>query len=85
MTSVNCVSNFCVIKKTFCLLILWAIILVRNHVASGKICSSIDVYNTPENLKAFNNCSIIVGNVKIVLIENTSLEIIRSYSFPKLR
>ncbi|TNM98429.1 hypothetical protein fugu_014675 [Takifugu bimaculatus] len=72
--------------RTCCLgFVLAACCLVMScHRASGEICSSKDIRNSATNLQALENCTVIEGHLKILLIFGTKPEDFRGLSFPKL-
>ncbi|XP_071765280.1 insulin receptor a [Centroberyx gerrardi] len=54
------------------------------HQASGEICSSKDIRNNVTNLQTLENCTVIEGHLKILLMFKTKPEDYRGLSFPKL-
>lgn len=54
-------------------------------VIDCKICGTIDVRNTPDTLQALNNCRVIDGHLKILLMERPHDRMdFYNYRFPKL-
>ncbi|RWS08270.1 insulin receptor-like protein [Dinothrombium tinctorium] len=49
------------------------------------VCKSIDVRNNVSNLQVLENCTVIEGHLKIVLIDKGQPHQYENYSFPKLR
>ncbi|KAM3604523.1 uncharacterized protein V6R79_012509 [Siganus canaliculatus] len=54
------------------------------HRASAEICPSKDIRNNVTNLQTLENCTIIEGHLKILLMFKTKPEDFRGLSFPKL-
>uniref|UniRef100_A0A7N6FJJ3 Tyrosine-protein kinase receptor n=1 Tax=Anabas testudineus TaxID=64144 RepID=A0A7N6FJJ3_ANATE len=54
------------------------------HPASGEICPSKDIRNNVTNLQTLQNCTVIEGHLKILLMFRTKPEDFRGLSFPKL-
>ncbi|XP_068604714.1 insulin receptor a [Brachionichthys hirsutus] len=54
------------------------------HRASGEICPSKDIRNNVTNLQMLENCTVIEGHLKILLMFKTKAEDFRDLSFPKL-
>lgn len=51
----------------------------------SKVCSSIDIRNHPSALKKLENCTVIVGYLKILLFDTVeNKNVFSDYSFPKL-
>uniref|UniRef100_A0A672ZA72 Tyrosine-protein kinase receptor n=1 Tax=Sphaeramia orbicularis TaxID=375764 RepID=A0A672ZA72_9TELE len=50
-----------------------------------NICSSKDIRNNVTNLQTLENCTVIEGHLKILLMFRTKPEDFRGFSFPKLR
>ncbi|CAL1580384.1 unnamed protein product [Knipowitschia caucasica] len=61
-----------------------AVCVLSCHPADGEICSSIDIRNNVTNLQRLENCTIIEGHLKILLMFRTKAEDFRRISFPKL-
>jgi hypothetical protein len=57
----------------------------KTIISGGKICSSIDVRNSPINFIKLDDCAVIEGSLHINLIENATAEAYQGYSFPLLR
>ncbi|KAM3876410.1 insulin receptor b [Diretmus argenteus] len=51
----------------------------------GEICQSKDIRNNATNLQSLENCTIIEGHLKILLMFKTKPEDFRGLSYPKLR
>ncbi|XP_014665366.1 PREDICTED: insulin-like peptide receptor isoform X2 [Priapulus caudatus] len=49
------------------------------------VCQNIDIRNNVSNLMALENCTIIDGYLRVLLIDRGSWEMYQNYSFPKLR
>ncbi|CAL8279425.1 unnamed protein product [Lota lota] len=69
---------FVVFVATVC--VLW-----NNHHTNGEICPSKDIRNNVTNLHLLENCTVIEGHLKILLMFKTKPEDFRGLSFPKLR
>uniref|UniRef100_A0A8C4DVJ6 Tyrosine-protein kinase receptor n=1 Tax=Dicentrarchus labrax TaxID=13489 RepID=A0A8C4DVJ6_DICLA len=54
------------------------------HRASGEVCPSKDIRNNVTNLQTLENCTVIEGHLKILLMFRTKPEDFRGLSFPKL-
>lgn len=54
------------------------------HQASAEICPSKDIRNNVTNLRTLENCTVIEGHLKILLMFRTRPEDFRGISFPKL-
>lgn len=48
------------------------------------VCPSTDIRNSPSNLRVLENCTVIEGHLKILLMFKTRVEEFRGLSFPKL-
>uniref|UniRef100_A0A667Y3Z9 Tyrosine-protein kinase receptor n=1 Tax=Myripristis murdjan TaxID=586833 RepID=A0A667Y3Z9_9TELE len=57
----------------------------RNITVKHGICQSKDIRNNVTNLQSLENCTIIEGHLKILLMFKTKPEDFRGLSFPKLR
>uniref|UniRef100_A0A8D3C4A4 Tyrosine-protein kinase receptor n=1 Tax=Scophthalmus maximus TaxID=52904 RepID=A0A8D3C4A4_SCOMX len=55
------------------------------HRAAGEVCPSKDIRNNVTNLQTLENCTVIEGHLKILLMFKTKPEDFRGLSFPKLR
>ncbi|XP_076004360.1 insulin receptor a [Genypterus blacodes] len=53
--------------------------------ADGEICPSKDIRNNVTNLQSLENCTVIEGHLKILLMFKTKPEDFRGLSYPKLR
>ncbi|XP_013862871.1 insulin receptor a [Austrofundulus limnaeus] len=60
-------------------------VLMSCHQACGEICPSKDIRNNVTNLRTLENCTVIEGHLKILLMFKTKPEDFRGVSFPKLR
>ncbi|CAL8369908.1 unnamed protein product [Boreogadus saida] len=69
---------FVVFVATVC--VLW-----NNHHTNGEICPSKDIRNNVTNLNLLENCTVIEGHLKILLMFKTKPEDFRGLSFPRLR
>lgn len=67
-----------------CLLLALVSALINVHAVDGKICTSIDIRNSPSYFTKLEDCSVIEGHMKIILIENATAAAY-NYSFPALR
>ncbi|XP_047223967.1 insulin receptor a [Girardinichthys multiradiatus] len=66
--------------------VLAAVCLVMScHGAHGEICSSKDIRNNATNLRMLENCTVIEGHLKILLMFGTKPKDFQDLSFPKLR
>ncbi|XP_051990910.1 insulin receptor-like [Xyrauchen texanus] len=54
------------------------------HIFAFSVCSSKDIRNNVTNLRALENCTVIEGHLKILLMFTTKAEDFRGVSFPKL-
>ncbi|XP_035525964.1 insulin receptor a [Morone saxatilis] len=72
--------------RTLCLcFVLTACCFVMScHRASGEVCPSKDIRNNVTNLQTLENCTVIEGHLKILLMFRTKPEDFRGLSFPKL-
>lgn len=52
--------------------------------AESKICGNLDIRNDLSQLEKLRNCTVIVGWLRILLLESFSDEEFKSYSFPEL-
>ncbi|XP_012683817.2 insulin receptor b isoform X2 [Clupea harengus] len=66
--------------------ILVTFVYVLSHCGSihGEICPSIDIRNNAANLTLLENCTVIEGHLKILLMFKTKAEDFRGLSFPQL-
>ncbi|XP_033839043.1 insulin receptor a [Periophthalmus magnuspinnatus] len=69
--------------RTLCFVVV-AVCILSCHRANGEICSSKDIRNNVTNLQVLENCTIIEGHLKILLMFRTKAEDFRGVSFPKL-
>ncbi|XP_037538287.1 insulin receptor a [Nematolebias whitei] len=60
-------------------------VVMTSHRAHGEICPSKDIRNNVTNLRTLENCTVIEGHLKILLMFRTKPEDFRGISFPKLR
>ncbi|KAI7790771.1 insulin receptor b precursor [Triplophysa rosa] len=51
---------------------------------NGEICPSTDIRNSASNLRVLENCTVIEGHLKILLMFKTRMEDFHGLSFPKL-
>uniref|UniRef100_A0A8C4FDH7 Tyrosine-protein kinase receptor n=1 Tax=Dicentrarchus labrax TaxID=13489 RepID=A0A8C4FDH7_DICLA len=56
-----------------------------NRIVAKMICQSKDIRNNVTNLQSLENCTIIEGHLKILLMFKTKTEDFRGLSYPKLR
>lgn len=66
-------------------LIFSTCIICQCGLISGEICHSKDIRNNVTNLQVLENCTIIEGHLKILLMFKTKTEDFRGLSYPKLR
>ncbi|KAL7867045.1 hypothetical protein AOLI_G00148590 [Acnodon oligacanthus] len=67
------------------LLLLWvAAALALCHCGTGEICPSKDIRNNVTNLRLLENCTVIEGHLKILLMFKTRAEDFQGLSFPRL-
>ncbi|XP_033821219.1 insulin receptor b [Periophthalmus magnuspinnatus] len=66
-------------------LIFSTCIICQCGLINGEICQSRDIRNNVTNLQALENCTIIEGHLKILLMFNTKTDDFRGLSYPKLR
>ncbi|XP_037837848.1 insulin receptor a isoform X2 [Kryptolebias marmoratus] len=72
--------------RTLCLVFTAVCCAVMSrHQACGEICPSKDIRNNVTNLRTLENCTVIEGHLKILLMFKTKPEDFRGISFPKLR
>ncbi|XP_051549350.1 insulin receptor-like isoform X1 [Myxocyprinus asiaticus] len=65
-------------------LVTFVYIVCHCGALNGEICPSIDIRNNATNLCVLENCTVIEGHLKILLMFKTRLEDFRGLSFPKL-
>ncbi|KAJ3631669.1 hypothetical protein MTP99_012785 [Tenebrio molitor] len=69
-------------------LVLIAVLFVlctNTDDVDGKICPSLDIRNYPRSLEKLRDCTVIMGHLRVVLIDNvTNSSVYENYSFPKL-
>lgn len=65
--------------------IICACIICQCGLINGEICLSKDIRNNVTNLQSLENCTIIEGHLKILLMFKTKTEDFRGLSYPKLR
>ncbi|KAM6989216.1 insulin receptor-like [Tautogolabrus adspersus] len=72
--------------RTLCLcFVLTAVVFLMScHPANGEVCPSKDIRNNVTNLQTLENCTVIEGHLKILLMFRTKPEDFRGLSFPKL-
>uniref|UniRef100_A0A8B9TIC0 Tyrosine-protein kinase receptor n=1 Tax=Anas platyrhynchos TaxID=8839 RepID=A0A8B9TIC0_ANAPL len=56
----------------------------RGGRGGGSVCGSMDIRNDVSQLQKLENCSIIEGNLQILLMFTTGAEDFRGFSFPRL-
>ncbi|XP_047443558.1 insulin receptor b [Mugil cephalus] len=65
--------------------IICTCIVCQCGLINGEICQSKDIRNNVTNLQSLENCTIIEGHLKILLMFKTKTEDLRGLSYPKLR
>ncbi|CAN9503462.1 unnamed protein product [Ophioblennius macclurei] len=70
--------------RTLCLVVAALCCVLSCHPASGEVCPSKDIRNNVTNLQTLENCTVIEGHLKILLMFRTKPEDFRGLSFPKL-
>ncbi|XP_041863346.1 insulin receptor b [Melanotaenia boesemani] len=60
-------------------------IICQCGLINGEICQSKDIRNNVTNLQSLENCTIIEGHLKILLMFKTKTEDFRGLSYPKLQ
>ncbi|KAM3620250.1 uncharacterized protein V6R79_020464 [Siganus canaliculatus] len=65
--------------------IIGTCIICQCGLINGEICQSKDIRNNVTNLQSLENCTIIEGHLKILLMFKTKTEDFRGLSYPKLR
>uniref|UniRef100_A0A8D3CD58 Tyrosine-protein kinase receptor n=1 Tax=Scophthalmus maximus TaxID=52904 RepID=A0A8D3CD58_SCOMX len=65
--------------------IICTCIVCQCGLINGEICPSKDIRNNVTNLQSLENCTIIEGHLKILLMFKTKIEDFRGLSYPKLR
>uniref|UniRef100_A0AAQ4QGR6 Tyrosine-protein kinase receptor n=1 Tax=Gasterosteus aculeatus aculeatus TaxID=481459 RepID=A0AAQ4QGR6_GASAC len=70
--------------RTLCFVVTAVCVAVSCHRASGEVCPSKDIRNNVTNLHTLENCTVIEGHLKILLMFSTKPEDFRGLSFPKL-
>lgn len=76
-----CLSQWCFVLKVF---VLSTSFLTRLRLAFFPVCPSKDIRNNATNLQTLENCTVIEGHLKILLMFRTKPEDFRGLSFPKL-
>uniref|UniRef100_A0A1A8QE15 Tyrosine-protein kinase receptor n=2 Tax=Nothobranchius TaxID=28779 RepID=A0A1A8QE15_9TELE len=71
--------------RTLCFVLTGVCVVMSCHRACGEICPSKDIRNNVTNLRTLENCTVIEGHLKILLMFRTKPEDFRGVSFPKLR
>ncbi|XP_035489022.1 insulin receptor a [Scophthalmus maximus] len=71
--------------RTLCLVLTAVCFMASCHRAAGEVCPSKDIRNNVTNLQTLENCTVIEGHLKILLMFKTKPEDFRGLSFPKLR
>ncbi|KAM4552222.1 insulin receptor a [Odontesthes bonariensis] len=70
--------------RTLCFVLTAVCVVMSCHRAYGEICPSKDIRNNVTNLQTLENCTVIEGHLKILLMFRTKPEDFRGLSFPKL-
>ncbi|XP_018528790.1 insulin receptor b [Lates calcarifer] len=65
--------------------IICTCIICQCGLINGEICPSKDIRNNVTNLQSLENCTIIEGHLKILLMFKTKTDDFRGLSYPKLR
>ncbi|XP_017262483.1 insulin receptor b [Kryptolebias marmoratus] len=65
--------------------IICTCIICHCGLITGEICQSKDIRNNVTNLQSLENCTIIEGHLKILLMFKTKTEDFQGLSYPKLR
>ncbi|XP_035026675.1 insulin receptor a isoform X1 [Hippoglossus stenolepis] len=71
--------------RTLCFVLTAVCFVVSCHRATGEICVSKDIRNNVTNMQTLENCTVIEGHLKILLMFKTKPEDFHGLSFPKLR
>ncbi|XP_078412186.1 insulin receptor-like isoform X1 [Cetorhinus maximus] len=71
-------------RKTLILALVTLFILANIGPTEPKICQSIDIRNNITHLQQLRNCTVIEGNLQILLLFGTKPEDFRGLSFPEL-
>ncbi|XP_035392398.1 insulin receptor a [Electrophorus electricus] len=70
--------------RTLIVLVVSVYTIWNCQQTNGEICSSKDIRNNVTHLRLLENCTVIEGHLKILLMFTTKPEDFRSLSFPKL-
>ncbi|XP_063741563.1 insulin receptor a [Eleginops maclovinus] len=70
--------------RTWCFVFTAVCFVMSCHRASGEVCPSKDIRNNVTNLRTLENCTVIEGHLKILLMFRTKPEDFRGLSYPKL-
>ncbi|KAF7661876.1 hypothetical protein LDENG_00252400 [Lucifuga dentata] len=72
--------------RTLCLCFVATIVcfVMSCHRANGEICPSKDIRNNVTNLQTLENCTVIEGHLKILLMFKTKPEDFKGITFPKV-
>ncbi|XP_061594290.1 insulin receptor b [Cololabis saira] len=73
------------LRAQMVLFIICTCIICQCGLINGEICPSKDIRNNVTNLQSLENCTIIEGHLKILLMFKTKSDDFRGLSFPKLR
>lgn len=73
------------LRAQLVLFILGTCIICQCGLINGEICPSKDIRNNVTNLQSLENCTVIEGHLKILLMFKTKTEDFRGLSYPKLR
>ncbi|KAM8888379.1 insulin receptor b [Synchiropus picturatus] len=65
--------------------IICTCVIYKCGLTNGEICQSKDIRNNVSNLQSLENCTIIEGHLKILLMFKTKIEDFRNLSYPKLQ
>ncbi|KAK2835511.1 hypothetical protein Q5P01_015995 [Channa striata] len=73
------------LRAQIVLFMICTCIICQCGLINGEICQSKDIRNNVTNLHSLENCTIIEGHLKILLMFKTKTEDFRGLSYPKLR
>ncbi|XP_075954174.1 insulin receptor a [Anarhichas minor] len=79
-----CYSDSVMRLRTLCFVLTAVCFVMSCPRASGEVCPSKDIRNNVNNLRTLENCTVIDGHLKILLMFRTKPEDFRGLSFPKL-
>lgn len=63
----------------------FSIVLLTVQSTSASVCRSVRINNRVESLRRLENCTVVEGFVKVILMQLTNLSHFESISFPRLR